>query len=142
MIRNIRCAISASVLAAALSSCANAPQPSPAAIPVVTHPTPICSGKVACEQMWLRANTYVQMASGMKVLTNNDQVIQTYPANAIGRMTGTVTKYPLTETDYEIRLALECRRYENCSDLAARGTSLFNMSVAGPQLTPPLQPPQ
>lgn len=127
--------------AAMLVSCAApAPQPAVAVAPEQQYPVPTCTGEVECGQMWTRAIQYIQMASGMKVLSANETMIQTYPAAGIGRMTGTVMRYPIASGVYEIRGALACRRHEDCSAQAARGLNLFNMSVAGPPLALPSHP--
>lgn len=143
MLRKLAIIAALSFGSALMAGCAGPAHIEAAAVPpVATYPPPRCSGKLDCDQMWHRAYTFVQMASGMKVLTVTDSIIQTYPANAIGRMTGTVQKYPISDADNEIRLALECRRNEDCSELASRGVNLFNMSVAGPPLVPPSSPSQ
>lgn len=122
-----------------LVGCAQQPAAPPPAVaaPLPDYPVPRCDSKLLCDQMWIRAIQYAQMASGMKVMTVTEHYIATYPANQIGRMTGAVARYPVAEGIYEIRLGLSCYSHDNCAELAARGVNLFNMSVAGPQLSAP-----
>lgn len=125
------------LLAAGLAiGCASEPPAKTAAEPVPDYPPARCDSKVACDQMWARAIQYVQLASGMKVMTVTENYIGTYPANQLGRMTGAVIRYPISEGVYEIRLGLACYGNDRCADLAAQGVNLFNMSVAGPPVAP------
>lgn len=115
----------------ALAGCA-APPPRPASVPVaITTPVPVCESKRHCEAMWIDAQQTIEMVTRMRIRLATDSRIETFAPTRYASMGGVVTKYPVADDKYEIRLQLECYRNTDCSDVRAMGTNLFNSSLAG-----------
>lgn len=109
-----------------------APQATPYRAPaVVDTQTPVCSSKRQCEAMWLDAQETLQMVTRMRIRTATDSRIETFAPTRPSSMGGVVTKYPVADNKYELRLRLECYRNMDCGDLKALGTNLFNNSLSG-----------
>jgi hypothetical protein len=118
------------ILAGVLQACGT-----PVAVPArpvekVTIATPVCTGKVQCDAMWILAQEAVQDASGMKIRLLTESRIETFSPSKIPLMTGTVTKYPISVDKYEMRLQLDCYRHSDCSRTRVSGTNLFNIRLA------------
>jgi hypothetical protein len=99
----------------------------PARAPVsINTVSPICTGKQQCEAMWPDAHEALQLVTRMRIRISTDSRIETFAPIRVSTLGGTVTKYPVSDDRYQIRLQLECYRYTDCSDLRAMGTNLFN----------------
>jgi hypothetical protein len=94
-----------------------------------SSPPPVCEGKMQCEAMWVDAQKTVEMVTRMRIRFVSDSRIETYAPVRYASMGGVVTKYPISEDKYELRLQLECYRNTDCSDVRVMGTDLFNKTV-------------
>jgi hypothetical protein len=94
---------------------------------------PTCEGKMQCDAMWLDAQRTVEMVTRMRLRMVTDSRIETFAPVRYASMGGVVTKHPIAEDKYEIRLQLECYRNTDCSDVMVMGTDLFNKTVGGPR---------
>lgn len=116
------------IAAIAISGCAG--QPRPAKEPaIINTATPVCDGKNQCESMWAHAQDAVTTVTGMRIRLLTDSRIETYAPVKYGLTGGVVSKYPVSDGKYEIRLSIECYRHTECSDLRAIETNLFNSLV-------------
>jgi hypothetical protein len=125
--RNMRVIVSIA-LASVVAGCAvPEPQRPPA---VVDTKAPICDGKMDCEAKWLKAQERIQMLTGMKLRIVTESRLETFSPTTAGRLLGVVTKFPVSNSAYELRVELSCYHHTmDCRDLQARGTNLFNMTV-------------
>lgn len=98
---------------------------------MVNTATPVCTTKLQCDRMWLDAQEAVVLVTRMRIRLVTDSRIETFAPVRYASMGGVVSKYPLAGDKYEIRLALECYRHTECSDLRASGTNLFNNLLGG-----------
>jgi hypothetical protein len=113
-----------------LASACVAPQPKKTPDPITTKPT-ICDTARKCEKAWVAAQNAIEVASGMRLRLVSDTRLETFHPTSIGRLRGTVTKYPVGESSYEIRAQFDCYGYTDCTDLRNPATNLFNIMVAG-----------
>lgn len=120
-------AILAALLAAILGGCA---APVQRQARHVTTQTPSCENKRQCDAMWAEALDAVGLVTGMRNRIATDTRIETFAPASYGNMGGVVTKLPIGESGYQIRLSLECYRSTPCrGDLLPAGMDLFNNSV-------------
>lgn len=116
-------------LALALVGCAAPPQ-KPRAQAVVTTKPPVCEGVRQCERLWIEAQDAIVTVTGMRVRLVTESRIETFAPTRISTLGGVVTKYPMADDKYEIRVRLECYRNSDCG-LIASGTDMFNTLLAG-----------
>jgi hypothetical protein len=121
----------ACALVLAASGCAVQPATPVKAPEVVNTETPVCESKTQCDRMWVDAQSSISTATGMKIRLLTDTRIETFSPHTFGYMSGVVTKYPISENKYEIRLQLDCYRNSKCADLKAISTNGFNLSLVG-----------
>lgn len=111
-----------------LSGCATQPE-------IITETnqvlTPVCSGKIECDAMWLRARDALEAATSMRIRSMSDVVIETYRPATFGYMGGIAIKYPIDVDKYEIRLRLECYGHTQCGNQKINATNLFNSMTGG-----------
>lgn len=93
--------------------------------------TPACADTRKCEVMWSRAQDAVAVVSNMRIRLMTDSRIETFPPTRYGSTGAVVTKVPVGESGYEIKIQIECYRSVDCSDLQRSGRRLFNMMVGG-----------
>jgi len=67
----------------------------------------------------------------MRIRLLTDTRIETYAPTGAGRVGAVVTKVPSGESGYEILVQLECYGSIPCTDIQAKGSSLFNQLVNG-----------
>lgn len=90
---------------------------------------PRCSTQRECEVMWSDAQEALALVSQMRIRMVSETRIETYPPTTYGRVGAIVTKVPVGEKDYEIRIRLECYRSVPCDETRESGTKLFNLMV-------------
>jgi hypothetical protein len=112
------------------AACAPPTQNAPRDPVAVSTVTPRCSAPRDCEAMWLRAQEALQQVTGMRLRIVTDGRIETFAPTSVGRMHGSVMRYPIDAGAYEVRLQLECYRNVECSDMRNAATNLFNKTVA------------
>ena len=113
---------------ALLAGCVSPPKrPEPVAVTTVA---PRCGSPKACEALWIDAQTWVSNLSGMRLRLVTDNRIETFGATSYSRMGGVVTKYPIDDKTYEIRVSFECYRSTECADLKNAATNTFNSTLA------------
>lgn len=100
-----------------------------AAATAAESPAPVCSGQVACERMWLKAQETAETLSGMKLRMVTESRIETFPPSSQDRTGITVLKYPLGGGRYEIRAKFECHPSRDCSKIAPLGLDAFNSTL-------------
>lgn len=115
---------------ASLAGCVtNQPKPRPEPVSVNTI-APVCKTAKACEALWIDAQTWVSNLSGMKLRLVTDNRIETFGATSYSRMAGTVTKYPVDQGAYELRVSFECYRSTECDNLKNAAINTFNNVLA------------
>lgn len=90
---------------------------------------PLCTNDQQCAAMWTTAQDWVGTITGMRLRMATDTRLETFAPTSFGRMGGVVTKYPVGEGAWEIRLRLECYHADSCGDMRAHGLKMFNMMV-------------
>ncbi len=105
--------------------------PEPAQPPVVVNTrTPTCTGKMDCEAKWLKAQSSIQFLTGMKLRIVTDSRLETFSPTSAGRLLGVVTKFPVSNDAYELRIELSCYHHTmDCRNLQAGGTNIFNRDI-------------
>lgn len=59
----------------------------------------------------------------------NDSRIETFAPQGFGQVGAAVTKFPIADGVYEIRVEIECHRAVPCDDIRRSSTALFNMGI-------------
>ena len=115
------------VVSLLLAGCVAPQQRAPKTPAVITTETPVCEGKRQCEAMWIDAQAGISLATGMKIRLLTDSRIETFPPRTYGYTGAVVTKYPIGDDKYEMRISISCYGHTDCSDERATGTNLFNL---------------
>lgn len=75
--------------------------------------------------MWIGAQETLQSLTGLRLRMATDTRLETFPPSSRRPTAGSVSKYPLGDGRYEIRMRMECY-YSDCTDLRASGENAFN----------------
>lgn len=97
----------------------------------VAETTPSCTEARKCEVMWSRAQEAISLVSNMRIRLATDSRIETFAPTSYGRTGAIVTKVPVGDAGYEMKIQIECYRSVDCTDLQKSGRRLFNMMVGG-----------
>lgn len=92
--------------------------------------TPTCSTLRGCEILWSDAQKALSVVSNMRIRLLTDTRIETFAPNGYGGVGGVVTKEPVGEAGYEIKLRLECYGGVGCEGINSSGIRLFNTRLA------------
>ncbi len=95
---------------------------------------PTCDCQDQCDAMWVQATNSIQNATGMRLRTTTDFMLETFVSRL--RVSGSVVKRPLGNGVYEIKGTISA---PNMGDAAYSGRRAFNQDLllAKEQITCP-----
>ena len=124
-------AVIATIAASALTGCATQRQLSQSEIDEANAPL-YCEGRDECDFMWRKAQVYVSTASGYKIQTATDSVIETYNAPAYS-MTWAykLTKAPIKPGKDRILMTPSCGPAPICQGGPMEMVQMFKRHMRG-----------